>query len=93
VRVLESGPENVKTALKLDREVEVILGDAAKRPKGFTVAALQELGVDKEESLTVIKALYAIKTNKRGTGTLDIEVTHLGVMFPGLRNTHLEGSR
>ena len=68
VRVLESGPENVKTALKLAREVEVILGDAAKRPKGVTVAALQELGVDEEESLTVIKALNAIKTNKRGTG-------------------------
>jgi hypothetical protein len=32
------------------------------------VAALQELGVDEEESLTVIKALNAIKTNKRGTG-------------------------
>jgi hypothetical protein len=68
VRVLESGTENVKTALKLAREVEVILGDAAKRPKGVTVATLQELGEDEEESLMVIKALNAIKTNKRGTG-------------------------
>ena len=68
VRVLESGPENIKSALKLAREVEVILGDAAKRPKGVTVAALQELGIDEEESQTVINTLNAIKTNKRGAG-------------------------
>ena len=68
VRVLESGPENVKSALKLAREVEVILGDAAKKPKGVTVATLQELGVDEEESFTVIKTLNAIKSNKRGSG-------------------------
>jgi hypothetical protein len=33
----------------------VILGDAAKRSKGITVATLQELGVDEEESHAVIK--------------------------------------
>ena len=66
VRVLESGPENIKTALKLAREVEVILGDASKKPKGITIATLQELGADEEESHMVINTLNAIKGNKRG---------------------------
>jgi hypothetical protein len=65
--VIENGPD-VKTALKLAREVEVIIGDATRRPKEITIATLQDLEVGEEESQTVIKTLNAIKMNKRATG-------------------------
>ncbi len=41
-RVLENGPDNIETALKLAREVEIILGDATRKPKGVTITSLQD---------------------------------------------------
>jgi hypothetical protein len=42
VRVLKSGPDNIKTVLKLAREVEVILGDTTCKPKGVTISSMQD---------------------------------------------------
>ena len=69
VRVLENGPEDIRTALKLAREVEVILGDASKRPKGVTIASLADLNeIDEEEGVELVKTLNAIRSGHRGGG-------------------------
>ena len=70
VRVLESGPEDIRTALKLAREVEVILGDASRRPKGVTIANLECLDdLDEEENAEVIKTINAIRLNRNRGGS------------------------
>ncbi len=63
VRVLENGPDNIKTTLKLAREVEGILGDTTRKPKGVTIASLQDLD-DKEpgERKELIQTLNAIRS-------------------------------
>ena len=70
VRVLESGPEDIRVALKLAREVEVILGDASRRPKGVTIASLEGLEeLNEEENAEVIKTINAIRTNRNRGGS------------------------
>jgi hypothetical protein len=66
VRVLENGPDNIKTALKLAREVEVILGDATKKPKGVTIASLQQdlEDIKPHERDEFIRSLNAIRGGK-----------------------------
>jgi hypothetical protein len=51
VRVLENGPDNIRTALKLAREVELILGDTTKKPKGSTIVSLQDLNEKKAKDI------------------------------------------
>ena len=62
VRVLESGPDNIKTALKLAREVEVILGDTTRKPKGVTISSMQDLEdlepTERDEFIRNINAMY-----------------------------------
>ncbi len=68
VRVLESGPDNIKIALKLAREVEVILGDTTRKPKGVTISSLQDLeDLEPAERDELIRNLNAMKGQK-GTG-------------------------
>jgi hypothetical protein len=43
VRVLENSLDNIKTALKLAREVEVKLGNPPRKPKRVTIASLLTL--------------------------------------------------
>jgi hypothetical protein len=65
VRVLESGPDNIKTALKLAREVEVILGDTTRKPKGVTLSSLQDLeDLEPSERDELIRNLNAMKGSK-----------------------------
>ena len=65
VRVLESGPDNIKTALKLAREVEVILGDTTRKPKGVTISSMQDLeDLEPNERDELIRNLNAIKGTK-----------------------------
>jgi hypothetical protein len=65
VRVLESGPDNIKTALKLAREVEVILGDTTRKPKGVTISSMQDLeDLDLNEREELMRNLNAMKGNK-----------------------------
>ena len=72
VRVLENGPEDIRTALKLAREVEVILGDASKRPKGVAIASLADLNdIDEDEGVELVKTLNAIRSGHRGGGRSD----------------------
>ena len=64
VRVLESGPDNIKNALKLAREVEVILGDTTRKPKGVTIASMQDLEeLDPSERDELMRNLNAMKGN------------------------------
>jgi hypothetical protein len=59
--VLESGPEDIKTVLKLAHKVEVILGDTTKCPKGIKIDNLKEFGgLDEEESQEIIHAITTI---------------------------------
>ncbi len=65
VRVLESGPDNIKTALKLAREVEVILGDTTRKPKGVTISSIQDLeDLEPSERDELIRNLNAMKGSK-----------------------------
>jgi len=66
VRVLESGPDNIKTALKLAREVEVILGDTTRKPKGVTISSMQDLeDLEPAERDELIRNLNAMKGSKQ----------------------------
>jgi hypothetical protein len=60
-----------QTALKLAREVEVILGDATRKPKGVTIASLKDLDKIKPgEQEELICTLNAIRPGKNsGPGT------------------------
>ncbi len=80
VRVLESGPDNIKTALKLAREVEVILGDTTRKPKGVTISSMQDLeDLEPAERDELIRNLNAMKGQKNtGPGNRARNTTEKG---------------